>query len=102
MYYLSIYIRFTDFGRGQNVATGSPVCLDFANGTKVNLQWGIPKQLWQTLPMKANGDSEQVKASRVEAKWDYFATLSGRITRFEQTVFVKLAPIFKFSSGLLK
>ena len=34
-YVFDIFIALADFGRGQNVATGSPVCLDFANGTKV-------------------------------------------------------------------
>jgi len=62
------------FGRGQNVATGSPVRLDFGNGTKVDLQWGIPKQFWQPVSMKSA--CKRVKATRVEHKWDYFATLS--------------------------
>ena len=66
------------FGRGQNVATGSPVRLDFGNGTKVDLQWGIPKQFWQPVSMKSA--CKRVKATRVEHKWDYFATLSGNHT----------------------
>ena len=67
------------FGRGQNVATGSPVRLDFGNGTKVNLQWGIPKQFWYSVASKSD-NKMSIKASRVEFKWDYFATLSGNHT----------------------
>lgn len=71
------------FGRGQNIATGSPVLLHMGNGTKVPLQWGIPHRRAETssvrLPNLNSTETEhsvQMLASRVERQWDYFATLS--------------------------
>lgn len=79
------YTYWTEFyfGRGQNIATGSPVLLHMGNGTKIPLQWGIPYRRAETsgvrLPSSSSENGEisvQMLASRVERQWDYFATLS--------------------------
>ena len=67
------------FGRGQNIATGSPVILHLTNGTKVNFQWGIPltlPQRWRTHLSLKQGQKAVIKATRLEKQWDYYATLS--------------------------
>ena len=66
------------FGRGQNIATGSLVTLHWANGTKVDFHWGLPRplpQVWKSRRLSPD-KTAYIKATRLEKQWDYLATLS--------------------------
>ncbi len=103
------------FGRGHNIPTGSSVLLHFTNGTRMSFRWGIPKKHPVTTRMRLGGgqfslppkskSEAHVMATRVERRWDYFATLSahyedGAILMrpvkgvFRQITFHHLRPVY--------
>ena len=72
------YFNELYFGRGHNIPTGSSVILRYANGSRVNFQWGIPKRMREVARLRLGAEEKfaHVVATRVERQWDYFATLS--------------------------